>query len=249
MKYFDLSDHTYFGFSFSFSLSLSPSPAGAEPPTNLVTSEVTHHSFRATWTAPDGPVDKYRVEYVRVAGGPTQQVSVFFLPSSLTSQSTMLCFFLTFSSCLFFLPFFIYNFIEWQCHTKVVKTEDTTQHNKTFAFNYMPKQRWYSIAQWYDNYLFQNPAITYCITILDPGQLGEKHRPRLSMAPCPFECIFASHRTYTTDYKCNYHQFSHTIGSLYPLALDFQMKKSVCLRAEPQNLVLFCFTFPKCVPH
>ncbi|XP_064195946.1 collagen alpha-1(XII) chain isoform X2 [Anguilla rostrata] len=40
-----------------------------EPPTNLVTSEVTHHSFRATWTAPSGPVEKYRVEYVVAAGG------------------------------------------------------------------------------------------------------------------------------------------------------------------------------------
>ncbi|KAG7264086.1 hypothetical protein CRUP_009536 [Coryphaenoides rupestris] len=28
------------------------------PPTNLVTSEVTHHSFRATWTAPEGLVDQ-----------------------------------------------------------------------------------------------------------------------------------------------------------------------------------------------
>uniref|UniRef100_A0A671W2H9 Collagen alpha-1(XII) chain n=1 Tax=Sparus aurata TaxID=8175 RepID=A0A671W2H9_SPAAU len=35
-----------------------------EAPTDLVTSEVTHHSFRATWTAPAGPVDKYRVTYV-----------------------------------------------------------------------------------------------------------------------------------------------------------------------------------------
>lgn len=41
-------------------------------PTDLVTSEVTHHSFRATWTAPDGPVEKYRVEYVALSGGPQQ---------------------------------------------------------------------------------------------------------------------------------------------------------------------------------
>ncbi|XP_040920044.1 collagen alpha-1(XII) chain isoform X3 [Toxotes jaculatrix] len=47
-----------------------------EAPTNLVTSEVTHRSFRATWTAPDGPVDKYRVTYVTVAGGPTQELLV-----------------------------------------------------------------------------------------------------------------------------------------------------------------------------
>uniref|UniRef100_UPI0037E99097 collagen alpha-1(XII) chain n=1 Tax=Semicossyphus pulcher TaxID=241346 RepID=UPI0037E99097 len=47
-----------------------------EAPTNLVTSEVTHHSFRATWTAPAGNVDKYRVTYMTVAGGPTQELVV-----------------------------------------------------------------------------------------------------------------------------------------------------------------------------
>uniref|UniRef100_A0A7N6B6R2 Collagen alpha-1(XII) chain n=1 Tax=Anabas testudineus TaxID=64144 RepID=A0A7N6B6R2_ANATE len=47
-----------------------------ESPTNLVTSEVTHHSFRATWTAPGGPVDQYRVTYMTVAGGPEQEVMV-----------------------------------------------------------------------------------------------------------------------------------------------------------------------------
>uniref|UniRef100_A0A7N8WUY7 Collagen alpha-1(XII) chain n=1 Tax=Mastacembelus armatus TaxID=205130 RepID=A0A7N8WUY7_9TELE len=43
-----------------------------EAPTNLVTSEVTHHSFRATWTGPKGPVDKYRVTYMTVDGEPMQ---------------------------------------------------------------------------------------------------------------------------------------------------------------------------------
>ncbi|XP_076612407.1 collagen alpha-1(XII) chain isoform X2 [Chaetodon auriga] len=47
-----------------------------EAPTNLVTSEVTHRSFRATWTAPGSPVDKYRVTYMTVAGGPTQELMV-----------------------------------------------------------------------------------------------------------------------------------------------------------------------------
>uniref|UniRef100_A0A7N8WLF5 Collagen, type XII, alpha 1a n=1 Tax=Mastacembelus armatus TaxID=205130 RepID=A0A7N8WLF5_9TELE len=48
-------------------------PGGAPgSPTNLVTSEVTHSSFRATWTAPDGPVEKYRVEYFTVSGRPQQ---------------------------------------------------------------------------------------------------------------------------------------------------------------------------------
>lgn len=54
-----------------------------EAPTNLVTSEVTHRSFRATWTPPDGPVDKYRVIYTAVLGGPTQEVrsAPFYLRS------------------------------------------------------------------------------------------------------------------------------------------------------------------------
>ncbi|KAL4649016.1 collagen alpha-1(XII) chain-like isoform X1 [Arapaima gigas] len=46
---------------------------GPEPPTDLVTSEVTHYSFRATWIPPSDPVDKYRVEYVPVSGGRPQQ--------------------------------------------------------------------------------------------------------------------------------------------------------------------------------
>ncbi|XP_037541159.1 collagen alpha-1(XII) chain [Nematolebias whitei] len=50
--------------------------SGLGAPTNLVTSEVTHHSFRATWTAPDGPVENYRVTYMMAAGGPTEEVLV-----------------------------------------------------------------------------------------------------------------------------------------------------------------------------
>ncbi|XP_041661141.1 collagen alpha-1(XII) chain isoform X2 [Cheilinus undulatus] len=53
-----------------------PGDEALEPPTDLVTSEVTHRSFRATWTAPAGPVDKYRVTYAAVAGGPTQELLV-----------------------------------------------------------------------------------------------------------------------------------------------------------------------------
>uniref|UniRef100_A0A4W5MT26 Collagen, type XII, alpha 1b n=1 Tax=Hucho hucho TaxID=62062 RepID=A0A4W5MT26_9TELE len=49
-------------------------PGGLDPPTNLVTSEVTHHSFRATWTGPEGPVEKYRIDYMPVVGGITEQV-------------------------------------------------------------------------------------------------------------------------------------------------------------------------------
>ncbi|XP_034431804.1 collagen alpha-1(XII) chain isoform X3 [Hippoglossus hippoglossus] len=50
-------------------------PGGAPgAPTDLVTSEVTHQSFRASWTAPDGPVESYRVEYMTVSGQPLQVV-------------------------------------------------------------------------------------------------------------------------------------------------------------------------------
>uniref|UniRef100_A0A3P9D5L8 Collagen, type XII, alpha 1b n=1 Tax=Maylandia zebra TaxID=106582 RepID=A0A3P9D5L8_9CICH len=37
-------------------------------PTNLVTSEVTQSSFRATWTPPNGTVEKYDVTYMMTAG-------------------------------------------------------------------------------------------------------------------------------------------------------------------------------------
>ncbi|XP_016097605.1 collagen alpha-1(XII) chain-like [Sinocyclocheilus grahami] len=49
---------------------------GPEPPTDLTTSEVTHYSFRATWVAPDGPVEKYRIEYVSIAGGEPKKLLV-----------------------------------------------------------------------------------------------------------------------------------------------------------------------------
>ncbi|XP_038160859.1 collagen alpha-1(XII) chain [Cyprinodon tularosa] len=52
------------------------SEAEIGPPTNLVTSEVTHYSFRATWTPPGIPVDLYRVTYMMAAGGPTLEVLV-----------------------------------------------------------------------------------------------------------------------------------------------------------------------------
>ncbi|XP_056623247.1 collagen alpha-1(XII) chain isoform X1 [Triplophysa dalaica] len=49
---------------------------GPEPPTDLRTSDVTHYSFRATWVGPDGPVEKYRIEYVSTAGGQPQELFV-----------------------------------------------------------------------------------------------------------------------------------------------------------------------------
>uniref|UniRef100_A0A672NXH6 Collagen type XII alpha 1 chain n=1 Tax=Sinocyclocheilus grahami TaxID=75366 RepID=A0A672NXH6_SINGR len=45
---------------------------GPGTPTDLVTSEVTHYSFRATWMPPDEPVEKFRIEYVPAAGGMTE---------------------------------------------------------------------------------------------------------------------------------------------------------------------------------
>uniref|UniRef100_A0A8C2I8G6 Collagen, type XII, alpha 1a n=1 Tax=Cyprinus carpio TaxID=7962 RepID=A0A8C2I8G6_CYPCA len=52
-------------------------PGGSpEPPTDLTTSEVTHYSFRVTWVAPDDPVEKYRIEYVSMAGGEPQKLLV-----------------------------------------------------------------------------------------------------------------------------------------------------------------------------
>lgn len=56
------------------SLPFSLIGGGPEAPTDLVTSEVTHYSFRASWTGPEGPVEKYRVEYMTLSGRP-QKVS------------------------------------------------------------------------------------------------------------------------------------------------------------------------------
>ncbi|XP_031437444.1 collagen alpha-1(XII) chain isoform X2 [Clupea harengus] len=47
---------------------------GPGTPTDLETSEVTHYSFRATWMPPDEPVERFRIEYVPVAGGETKVV-------------------------------------------------------------------------------------------------------------------------------------------------------------------------------
>uniref|UniRef100_A0A8C7CYD3 Collagen alpha-1(XII) chain n=1 Tax=Oncorhynchus kisutch TaxID=8019 RepID=A0A8C7CYD3_ONCKI len=60
---------------------------GPEAPTDLVTSEVTHYSFRASWTGPEGPVEKYRVEYMTLSGRP-QQVHTFNLHTNSTLSKT-----------------------------------------------------------------------------------------------------------------------------------------------------------------
>uniref|UniRef100_A0A8C1VHI0 Collagen alpha-1(XII) chain n=1 Tax=Cyprinus carpio TaxID=7962 RepID=A0A8C1VHI0_CYPCA len=72
--------HMYNVNDFSFLLdivddltvNLCNSVKGPGTPTDLVTSEVTHYSFRATWMPPDEPVEKFRIEYVPAAGGKTE---------------------------------------------------------------------------------------------------------------------------------------------------------------------------------
>ncbi|KAJ7988915.1 hypothetical protein DPEC_G00314140 [Dallia pectoralis] len=61
--------------------SVKGSGGSPEAPTDLVTSEVTHYSFRASWTGPEGPVDKYRVEYMTLSGRPQQ----IFVDGSVTT--------------------------------------------------------------------------------------------------------------------------------------------------------------------
>ncbi|XP_072370167.1 collagen alpha-1(XII) chain-like isoform X5 [Scyliorhinus torazame] len=51
-------------------------PNDLYPPTNLVTSEPTHQSFRVTWDHSDSNFDRYRVEYQPVSGGRTEEVLV-----------------------------------------------------------------------------------------------------------------------------------------------------------------------------
>ncbi|KAF4084089.1 hypothetical protein AMELA_G00124740 [Ameiurus melas] len=49
---------------------------GPTAPTDLLTSDVTYYSFRATWNGPEGPVEKYRLEYFPVSGGQKLQLFV-----------------------------------------------------------------------------------------------------------------------------------------------------------------------------
>uniref|UniRef100_A0A3Q0R0B0 Collagen alpha-1(XII) chain n=1 Tax=Amphilophus citrinellus TaxID=61819 RepID=A0A3Q0R0B0_AMPCI len=75
--------HMYNVADFSFLLdivdrvsdNLCNSVKGPDAPTDLVTSEVTHRSFRVTWSGPESQPEKYRVEY-RTLSGPSQQVIV-----------------------------------------------------------------------------------------------------------------------------------------------------------------------------
>ncbi|XP_052001057.1 collagen alpha-1(XII) chain isoform X5 [Xyrauchen texanus] len=60
---------------------------GPETPTDLVTSDVTHNSFRATWVGPDGPVEKYRIEYVSIGEGEPQQLFVDGMVTTVVLES------------------------------------------------------------------------------------------------------------------------------------------------------------------
>lgn len=50
-----------------------------EAPTNLVTSDATHRSFRATWTPPEDLPEGYRVEYTSPTGQTKQVPSIVHL--------------------------------------------------------------------------------------------------------------------------------------------------------------------------
>lgn len=45
-----------------------------EAPSDLVTFDETHHSFRVSWTEPDSPPEKFLLTYSRTAGGDVQEV-------------------------------------------------------------------------------------------------------------------------------------------------------------------------------
>lgn len=45
-----------------------------EAPSDLVTFDQTHHSFRVSWTGPDSPPEKFLLAYARTAGGDAQEV-------------------------------------------------------------------------------------------------------------------------------------------------------------------------------
>lgn len=45
-----------------------------EPPSDLVTFDQTHSSFRVSWTEPDSPAEKFLLTYAMTAGGDVQEV-------------------------------------------------------------------------------------------------------------------------------------------------------------------------------
>ncbi|XP_061809382.1 collagen alpha-1(XIV) chain isoform X2 [Nerophis lumbriciformis] len=61
-------------------------PERTEPPSNLLTSEITARSFRVTWSHSPGNVEKYRVVYYPAQGGQPQEVVVEGQDTSLALQ-------------------------------------------------------------------------------------------------------------------------------------------------------------------
>lgn len=55
---------------------LASALATIEPPTELMTSEVTARSFMVNWTHTPGKVEKYRVVYYPTRGGKPEEVNV-----------------------------------------------------------------------------------------------------------------------------------------------------------------------------
>ncbi|TRY56573.1 hypothetical protein DNTS_008402, partial [Danionella cerebrum] len=55
---------------------LPPSSWSADPPSNLLTSEIAARSFRVSWTPPAQPVENYRVVYYSSSGAKPEEVIV-----------------------------------------------------------------------------------------------------------------------------------------------------------------------------
>lgn len=56
-------------------LLLSDLPGGElVAPSDLVTFDLTHHSFQVSWTEPDNPPEKFLLTFARTAGGDVQEV-------------------------------------------------------------------------------------------------------------------------------------------------------------------------------
>lgn len=45
-----------------------------EAPSDLVTFDQTHHSFRVSWTEPSSPPEAFLLTYARTAGGDIREV-------------------------------------------------------------------------------------------------------------------------------------------------------------------------------
>lgn len=66
-------------FLFLFLLPSEHIPETMGPPLDMLTSEVTAHGFRVSWSPAPGNVEKYRVVYYPLRGGLPQEVNACFL--------------------------------------------------------------------------------------------------------------------------------------------------------------------------